>query len=207
MSGFIGCNSESGNNSPKPPQDSNCYSYTIENGIEIDSITIDYAGMKIGTDGYPVIRKITPDNMGASGKVLLYFEFHSKSRDDLNEHYRKLNEEYEKKGYTADWCLPYKDGLTNVTVKMKLNEGDFNIVEESAHPFVYFPVPQIENGNGFALYELTESELIADFHYRFLDQFIINLTKTFEPGTTAEFEVKFTFSDTSFTLRSELLAF
>jgi hypothetical protein len=102
LSVSIGCNRESGPGNPEDPEPSSYIRSIIENGIEIDSITIDYAGMKIGTDGYPVIRKITPDTMGATGTVLLYFEFHSKSHDDLNEHYRKLNEEYEKKGYTVD---------------------------------------------------------------------------------------------------------
>ena len=90
---------------------------------------------------------------------------------------------------------------------MKANDGDFTIVDESAHPFVYIPVPQIESGNGFALYEVTESELMTDFGNRFPAQIIISFAKTFEPGSTGEFEVTFTFSDTSFTLRSEPLAF
>jgi hypothetical protein len=191
---FLGCSNSS------PRFDQGYITGLEQNGIKIDSITIDYAKIKTGDYGYPVLEKISDPSAETPENTLIYFDFASKSREDLNAYYQEIQNEYIKKGIAIDFVYSFGDSLLNIIVKIKKNDGDFEPLDEAVYPYVIIPAPDIACGGTFAKYEMSNAEFLNWISGRFPDHIALSFKTKFDPGAAYRFETTFVFNSTSFTL-------
>ncbi len=177
----------------------------IDNGVELDKIELDYATIIIGDYGFPVLKKISEEQLKNADDFLIYLDFISNSRDRVRNHYAKLEEEDSQNGIVTEYYIKYKDTLEAISIEMNINNNGFATLDEAIYPFKIIPTPDINSGNTFAKYEHSSAEFINRIGKRFPDHIALSLKKTFNPLDTYTFKIKIKLNSKEFNLTTSAL--
>jgi hypothetical protein len=166
----------------------------MDNGVTVDSISLDYATLFTSEDGFYLIEPKSREDTTSEEELMIYFKFNSRSRDDLFEYYSKMNEEYMKQGYTVDWVTRYYDKLEGISVKVKKQDDGFYQTVVDSSVVKLFVTPDINSGFTFAKYDLTLDEFLDKYKNSFPDYFIMRYDDGNLKSNTYVFKITFTFN-------------
>jgi hypothetical protein len=165
----------------------------MNNGVTIDSVIKNYATIFTNKENFYVIRPKSIEDTTSKDKMLIYFKFISKNRDELLEFYSKKENEYNQQGYTVDWIMKYYDKLEDIIMEVKKTDDEFYQAYSDSSLVKFFETPDINSGNTFAMYEKTKNEFILRYKDSFPDTFTLMIDNS-NKSDSYNFKITFIFN-------------
>ncbi|MCB0649482.1 MAG: hypothetical protein KDC49_22590 [Saprospiraceae bacterium] len=180
----------------------------LDKGVTLDTIVLDYATMYLSQDNFPIIKPNPIDQFVSKNEVLVYFEFVSKSREVVEEYFRKLDEQDFKNGFISEYLAPYYDVLESLSIEIKKNDDEFIKIDNDQSSVKIFPTAPIKSQLTFGKHEMNIDSFIERYQWTFPDYFVISFNGKETTVNTYTFRTTFEFNNNKkFVLTTDSISF